>query len=89
MIPIVEFKEEIKINRDLAHYNYNALPPLRIDDKLMHIIKQSPHRKKYGKYTRRDITEYKISMNILQYNNPIPQKDFANIRLGPNVVKKI
>ena len=35
------------------------------------------------KLTRRDITDQRIMSNIMQYNSPVPSKDYSNLRLGP------
>ncbi|CDW84829.1 UNKNOWN [Stylonychia lemnae] len=35
------------------------------------------------KLTRRDITSDRITANIMKFNSPTQQRDFANLRLGP------
>jgi len=35
--------------------------------------------------TRRNITEYKISSNILNFNSPIGTQNFDNLNLGPQL----
>lgn len=38
-----------------------------------------------GNMTRRNITEHKISSNILSHNTPIAQPNFQNLNLGPQL----
>jgi len=42
-----------------------------------------PKNAQQQKMTRRDITDQRIISNILQFNSPVPGKDFTNLRLGP------
>ena len=77
-------------------YKVTALPPIKNSDKPFKPINgisylyQSARQtlllkcnSPLGKLTRRDITEQKIIMNILENNSPVPIKDYSSIRLGP------
>jgi hypothetical protein len=45
--------------------------------------KQRQMSLQFGRLTRRDITEHKISMNIVKFNSPVAKKFYDNLRLGP------
>ena len=43
------------------------------------------HKQNGANMTRRNITEYKISSNILNFNSPIGTQNFDNLNLGPQL----
>lgn len=91
-----DYKATLKNQKLHGPQNVSALPPLKKRFRPMKPIEGISYlantglyediitkRKNAGNMTRRNITEYKISQNILQHNSPIAAQNYDSLNLGP------
>lgn len=95
---LYEEKEDNRDYESLKPYSHTALPRIKTrihysrpipgvsylaQTGMYDEVIAKRHAAKGGNITRRNITEYKISSNILAHNSPVAAQNFDNLNLGP------